>query len=391
MQVQLPSGDRSPFDVLLLDHHVPSVLLSVFLSLDVDSLSDCRLVCRRWKCFIDEHIMADACLRRKVAARRLAELWHDCDGRGGRGVFVQHELKVDPSIVSWREFDVEGVDCREQDIIMASSDCRMLLLRNMVFKKVRTLPGKIKTFYVGGSVIVAVLNLGNAYVAMRRENLEILGRFEGPGPSRALDFPTPSFVMGRKEAVHSVDKNIYVVFDRTTSDNKTVFCIDKIRDSDGKLEAFRQFEGVNSSIDSCGAVAMNSQNLLLASQNGKLMLLDYTEERPTKDPLVLLEYSPSPDNIVKEAVLTTRYCGLIYQRRSACVSSYVLFDLSSSNEPLAERRNISYYGRIFFSASPRFCVFAYGDALHNQHFIIHDFSKGKSGDPVNFVLLDRYA
>ncbi len=144
---------------------------------------------------------------------------------------------------------------------------------------------------------------------------------------------------------------------------------------------------------STSALVHNGGRILVGHNCGAIDVFDL--DRPGRD-RVSATYSDRPDNHIKRSVLTDNYFGAVYSLEDRSTVGYCLFStLDGSRLAGSSSSDIQVYGRSHVSATPTVFVFSYSDALHNQHFLVHDLSdklaRPQAGQVIvrSFTLYDR--
>ena len=359
-------NDNCPMDVLFA-RNLPHILTDIFLMLNPQDFERCSLVSKTWYNFIKNYIMSSEVYRDRIEAKKLLYLWKN-------ETFSEWPLL--PKSLVWKELDVEGVSCSGSDIILASNE-KILLFRNLRLKCQHQLldSDRVKQFFVGNNIIFVVLNGGNSIAVFDRDTLREIKR------SRLEE----AF---EHDSVQKVDGVVYILRTR-----KDFIQIKYVEEETGEEIVYRTFQAkkflregmANRNMRQC-AYLLSERFLLLAHEDGCLDLVDHVDNVIS----IRERYSKDEENFINKPILTETFCGVIY-KSIGCTSdkglNFVIFDNECGNV-LARREKIESYGRTYFSATKKFFVFSYADALHNQHFLVFRVH-GRKKQWNEFILVDR--
>lgn len=149
---------------------------------------------------------------------------------------------------------------------------------------------------------------------------------------------------------------------------------------------------------------LNVNSVFLGHPDGTINLFSLGSSREEEGGPLTVRYSDSDDsddsaeNFIKRGVLTANFFGVVFHRTSSSTSgggenccNFALFS-SSDGSPMASARDLEVYGQVYFSATNRHFIFSFADALHNQHFIVHDFSvyRSTSCSPSQRVAIKKF-
>lgn len=262
-----------------------------------------------------------------------------------------------------------------KDVFMAAGDVLLhfrdfKLVQSTVFREGE----KVKIFWAGSKCILVLMSNGHSHAVLRRDTLEVVGRFRSDSP---LD----------RDAVHLVDwDQIYVMRPSKEKTGKTSLRVGRVKDSDGEEEAVaeltaegdlaRREDGTELDDLSTCTKLMNRDFIYVGHPSGQIDLVPFgsCKEENGLSPM-RVRYSPAGGGecFIKRGVLTRTYFGAVFHRSGSPACSFSLFS-TADGSPLASADDLEVYGRVYFSATDRHFAFSYADALHNQHFIVHDFA-----------------
>ena len=372
---------ETPFDKLFAQN-IPHVLNSIFFELNPIEFERCRLVCKRWKDYIDCSIMLNETTRKMVEQKRLVHLWRE-------ERFAEQRLELKGTSMKWSEVDIESVSVKGQDIFVASENT-VMYFKHFKLRNRFDLPenDKVRRMLVGSEVIMIISKVGNRLLVLNRANLKLLNTLKHSEPADKVPFQN-SF--GEKATFRNVNGSIYIVQKEKNLDIN-IYNIDASGEAILKTNipssAFPH-EIIENDTLTNSPTGLDETHAVVAHPNGCLQLFDLANGEET------LSYNFSEfttDNMVRNVILTKNFCGVIFTQvfagRTEDKVNFKLID-RRSGRPLAREMDISAYGRVYFSASDIHFIFSFADALHNQHFIMHKF-ESKANIRRCFVLNDRY-